>query len=134
MNRILNHRTASALALAFGLALSAGTAAAGPISNSTNQTLGQVLGNRQTLPVPTDPNVGLQQDRAYRQQLQQQDMLNQNGVRTQRQQSIQDSGSAMQQMRQRDSDSISQELQQLQQQQNDAQELQHFQQLETRHR
>jgi hypothetical protein len=119
---------------AFGLALSAGTAAAGPISNSTNQTLQQVLGNRQTLPVPTDPNVGLQSDRAYRQQLQQQDMLNQNGVRSQRQQSIQDSGSAMQQMRQRDSDSLNEALQQLEQQQDDAQELQHFQQLEDRHR
>src|SRR4051794_21486292 len=76
MSRIHNRRTASALALAFGLALSAGTAAAGPISNSTNQTLGQVLGNRQTLPVPTDPNIGLQSDRAYRLQLQQQDLIN----------------------------------------------------------
>ncbi|MFO1059446.1 MAG: hypothetical protein U1E53_21060 [Dongiaceae bacterium] len=112
----------------------AGLAAAGSPTLSTNQTLQQVLGNHQSLPGPADPGLRLQQDRAYRQRLWQQDLSKQGAARAGRQQGIQGSGAAQQQMRQRDLDTQRQQQLQYRQQQLEGEEYRYFQQLETRGR
>jgi hypothetical protein len=114
------------LAVAVALALLAGPAAA-QVSSSTNQTLEQVLGTRQVLPVPTDPNIGLREDRAYREQLRQLDVQKRAAASARRQQVIEGSGAALQQMRQRDLEAARQQQEEFQKEQIEGQELKFFQ-------
>lgn len=126
-------RLGAAVTLAVAAALAA-PASAGSPTLSTNQTLQQVLGNHQALPGPADPNIGLQQDRAYRQRLRQQDLQRQRAIGAGRQQEIRRSGAALQQMRQHDLDLQRQQQLQYQQQQIQGEQYRYYQQLREKDR